>query len=155
MVGITNGTGSTGSTGGTNSEIANDALKYVGGKYVWGGAVSTAKGSQPMSDCSGFVNAVLGRDLGKAIPGYAAGQFNGGSHGPSTLSYLAWSGATTVSGGASAAQAGDLLCWASHIGIALGGGQMVSALDTADGVKQTDIPGGSPTGEPLTVRRVN
>jgi hypothetical protein len=41
------------------------------------------------------------------------------------------------------------------MGFALGNNQMISALDTNDGVKVTSIPDGSPTGEPLSVRRLN
>ena len=136
----------------TNSAVANDALKYVGNKYVWGGAPGTTVGVDGGTDCSGFVNMVVGRDLKQAIPGYGAGAFNGSAHGPSTVSWLAWGGVSGIQ--QSELQAGDLVVWETHMGIALGNGQMISALDTNDGVKVTTIAGGSPTGEVLFCKRL-
>jgi cell wall-associated NlpC family hydrolase len=143
-------------TGGAASGagIAGDALQYVGNSYVWGGTPGTVVGVDDGTDCSGFVNMVMGRDLGMAIPGYAAGGYNGSSHGPVTGAYLLWGGATTIP--RSAVQPGDLACWLTHIGIFTDNGQnIVSALDTASGVAETTVEGGSPFGEPLTCRTVN
>jgi cell wall-associated NlpC family hydrolase len=95
---------------------------------------------------------VLGRDLGQPIPGYGAGAYSGSSHGPNTLAYLIWGGVRTIP--RNQLQAGDLVVWQSHMGIALGGDQMISALDTRDGVKVTSIEGGSPTGEVLFCKRL-
>lgn len=142
----------TNSAGTTDSAIANDALKYIGHPYVYGGAPGT--NGQSGWDCSSFCNWVLGHDLNFTLPGAIGSGYSGTSHGPTTLSYLAWTGASTVSNSASAAQAGDLCVWQTHMGIALGNGNMVSALNESLGTKQTTISGGSPAGELLFVRRV-
>lgn len=144
--------GTTVSPGTTSSAVANDALKYVGSPYVWGGAPGTGLGRDTGTDCSGFVNMVVGRDLKMPIPGYGAGAYTGSAHGPNTLSYLIWGGVTGIS--QAQLQAGDLVVWQTHMGIALGGDQMISALDTNDGVKVTSIEGGSPAGEVLFCKRL-
>jgi cell wall-associated NlpC family hydrolase len=95
---------------------------------------------------------VVGRDLRQPIPGYGPGAYTGATHGPNTLSYLLWGGVVTIS--RSELQAGDLLVWQSHMGISLGGDQMISSLDTKDGVKVTSIEGGSPAGEVLFCKRL-
>jgi cell wall-associated NlpC family hydrolase len=138
------GTGAAGKPG-----IAADALSYVGRfPYTWGGA--PAKGS---SDCSGFANWVIGHDQGLAIPGYAAGKYTGSAHGPTTLSYLAWTGAATVGHSGSDAQAGDLAVWQTHMGICTGPNQMVSCQDPANGTRSSSIDGFIP-GELLYIRRL-
>jgi len=110
------------STATTDSAIANDALQYQGAPYQWGGAPGTQKGIFK-SDCSGFVNAVIGRDLGMAIPGYRAGTYDGSSHGPATFQWWAWGGCTTIS--QSQAQPGDLFVWWTHMGVYIGNGQII------------------------------
>ena len=145
--------GATTGQGTTSSAIANDALAYVGHCYSYGGSPGT--NGKSCWDCSSFANWVLGHDMSLAIPGIAAGGYDGSDHGPTTLSYLAWSGASTVSNSASSAEAGDLCVWQTHMGIATGGGNMVSALDESLGTKVTTISGGAPTGELLFVRRVS
>lgn len=126
----------------TGQQIATDALAYQGHCYSFGGAPGTDGTS--CWDCSSFVNWVIGRDLGLAIPGVPAGQYDGADHGPSSFLWAAWTGCTTIGSDPSAAQAGDLCIWMNavgHIGIAIGGGQMVSALDPSDGTKVTPISG--------------
>lgn len=126
--------------------IAGDAARYLGSPYLWGGA-NPPHGT----DCSGFVNAVVGRDLHLAIPGYPKGNYSG--HGPVTGQWFAWSGCTTVP--LANAQPGDLVCWLTHMGIYVGGAKpMISALNLEDGVIQTTIAGGSPIGEPMRIRRL-
>ena len=151
----TPGSGSSGSSSGTpvtNSGIANDALKYAGHAYLYGGAPGP-QGKNPW-DCSSFCNWVLGHDLGMSIPVYGK-NWNPSTHGPATGDYLLWGGAKTISHNAKDAQAGDLCVWQTHMGIATGGGNMVSALNPSLGTKVTTIPGGSPGGELLFVRRIN
>jgi cell wall-associated NlpC family hydrolase len=97
--------------------IVNDARKYLGVPYAWGRADANGM------DCSGLVNRVIGRDLGLPIPGSDNGSFSG--HGPVTGQWYVWGGATTIP--ASQAVPGDLVCWTSHIGIYVGGGQMINA----------------------------
>ena len=136
----TPGTGSSA----TGSAIANTALQYQGVvPYKWGG-------SSPNGwDCSGMVNYVLGHDLGMAIPGHANGQYTG--HGPVTEEWYGWDGATTIP--VSQAQAGDLVCWWTHMGIAVSNTELISALDTQSGTIVTTFAGASP-GEPMSIRRL-
>lgn len=138
-------------TGASDSAIASTALAYSGHCYDFGGA--PGKNGQGCWDCSSFANYVLGVRLRMAIPGYSAGQYDGTVHGPTTLSYLAWTGAATVGHSSSVAQAGDLCVWQTHMGIATGGGNMISALDPSQGTRETTIDG-IVTGEVLYVRRV-
>lgn len=140
------GGGSAGPAPGSSpSGVVNDALKYNGNRYVWGGVPGTTVGVNNGTDCSGFVNMVVGRDLGQPIPGYGAGQYRGASHGPPTGAWLIWGGVRGLS--RDQLQPGDLIVWQTHMGIYIGNGQMISALDTKDGVKVTTLNGGSPTGE--------
>jgi NlpC/P60 family len=135
------------------SQIAQDALKYVGHCYSYGGAPGT--NGQGCWDCSSFCNWVIGHDLSLPIPGYAPGAYNGSVHGPPTGSWIVWTGCSTVGDSASDADVGDLLVWETHMGIATGGGNMVSALNANLGTLQTTIADGAPTGEILVVRRMN
>jgi cell wall-associated NlpC family hydrolase len=136
----------------SDNSIASDALKYVGHSYVYGGAPGTDGTSG--WDCSSFCNWVLGHDLGMTLPGDTSPGYSGTSHGPTTLSYLGWSNATTIGHSASLAEAGDLCVWQTHMGIATGGGNMVSALNEQLGTKETTIAGGAPGAEILFVRRI-
>lgn len=133
----------------TNSDVANDALKYRGAGYVWGGNPSAGIGHW---DCSSFVSWVLGHDLGMAIPGYKPGQYTGSVHGPVTGQYLVWSGAISIP--RASMQAGDLACFLTHIGIVTGSEQMISALNPSLGTQVTSIKGGSPAGETVHIRRL-
>lgn len=147
----TTSTGTAGTPGSTNNAIANDALKYQGAGYVLGGSPANGIGHW---DCSSFTNWVAGHDLGMAIPGFKAGTYNGTTHGPTTVSWYTYG--LHVGNDPMQAQAGDICVWPTHMGIAIGGGQMISALDTKDGTKVTSIVGGAPTGEGslLTIRRI-
>jgi cell wall-associated NlpC family hydrolase len=137
------GTGTGGSASG--SAIAQDAMRYEGCKYSYGAA------NPPVStDCSGLVNAVIGRDLGMAIPGYASGKYSG--HGPVTGQWFAWNGCITVP--ASEMQAGDLVCWLSHMGIVTTPGQCISALNPQLGTLVQSISAVAPFGEPEKIRRI-
>jgi cell wall-associated NlpC family hydrolase len=136
----------------TSSAIANDAQGYAGHAYRYGGAPGPS-GANPW-DCSSFCNWVLGHDFGMVLPGNSQPGYNGASHGPNTLLYLAWGAAKGISSRAADAQPGDLCVWQTHMGIALGGGQMVSALNERLGTRITSIQGGAPGGEVLFVRRI-
>jgi cell wall-associated NlpC family hydrolase len=129
--------------GGAPGGIAADAQRYVGHAYFFGGA--PGRDGSHAWDCSSFCNWVVGHDAGRAIPGYAAGKYDGSVHGPATGEWLLWNGAVTVP--AAQAQPGDLVVWYSHMGVYIGGGQMVSALNERLGTLQTSIAGGSPGGE--------
>jgi peptidoglycan DL-endopeptidase CwlO len=129
--------------------IAADAMKYQGVPYVWG------KASPSGWDCSGFVNYVLGHDLGFVLPGNVK-DFSGTWHGPVVAQYATWKSAGTIKG---PPEAGDLCVWigvgaSGHIGIALGADRMISALDPQQGTCVTPIKGYGPAGAPLIYRRV-
>lgn len=94
--------------GGLGGRIAAEASKYEGVPYRWGG--NTTAGW----DCSGFVNHVL-RRVGVALP-------NGR---PTTVTYAVWRGAVNVP--RASAQAGDLVVYPGHMGIALSNTHMIHA----------------------------
>lgn len=134
----------------SNSAIVNAAMKYNGKhNYHYGGPppIGTV-------DCSSWVSEVLGKDLGMNIPGgaWAKVTASGTQHGPDTLSYIAWSGATTVGHSASDAKPGDLVVWQTHMGICIGANQMISAQDEALGTGTANI---HMAGEVLFVRRIH
>lgn len=95
----------------SGSDVVAYALQFVGNPYVWGGT-SLTNGC----DCSGFVMSVY------AHFGYSLPHFSG------SLRYCG----TGVS--YEEAQAGDIICYDGHVGIYMGGGQMVNAFDSAHGI---------------------
>lgn len=114
-LGSTAGSGTTGGGGSTMGSTSGDAIvnaakKYLGVPYVWGG--HSAKGM----DCSGLVTVVL-KDVGiTGLPDMTH------TH---TTRFLVWNGAQTVS--REQCQAGDLVCWGGHIGIAVDNTSMIHA----------------------------
>jgi cell wall-associated NlpC family hydrolase len=147
-------TGGAETTGPGSSNIANLALEYIGFKYVWGGA--PANGG---TDCSGFVNMIVGWFAKQAIPGYAAGTYDGASHGPNTLLWLAWNGCYRIKG-IQNAQPGDLVVWQTHMGIIVQAGattqsaMMVSDLNPSLGTLETTVAGAAPPGEIMFIERL-
>lgn len=132
----------------TDSAIANDALRYQGAGYIWGGAPAAGPGHW---DCSSFANWVIGHDERRPIPGFRAGTYTGSVHGPTTVSWAAWNGAQTIPRGQ--ARAGDLCIWPLfHMGIAISGTQMISALNPSLGTAVTGID--RTAGGPLLIRRL-
>jgi cell wall-associated NlpC family hydrolase len=106
------------SAGPGHPQAAQIALHYLGIPYLWGGA-SPSTGF----DCSGLVMYVYAQ-LGIQLPHYAAAQFGlGASVAKSDL------------------QPGDLVFFDSlnHVGIYIGGGEMVHAPETGDVVKITPL----------------
>lgn len=143
--GGTSGSNAAGNAAGSGS-IAGIAQSYTGKlRYVYGGPPPAGT-----VDCSSFASKVLA-EAGVKNPGGAP--YNPRTHGPTTLSYISWAGARTIGHTASAAQAGDLVVWQTHMGIAIGGGRMVSARNAAKGVGIDNIAGDMP-GEILFVRRL-
>lgn len=133
------------------SAIANDALRYQGAGYQYGGSPANGIGNW---DCSSFVSWVLGHDLKLSIPMYPNGTYTGSAHGPTAMQYLTWGGANSIA--RSSAAPGDLICWATHIGIVVANNQMISAYTSSTGTLITGIDGAGPTGEgPGIVRRIN
>ena len=113
------GSGSGGATyvasgSGTGSSVANYALQFVGNPYVYGGS-SLTNGT----DCSGFVMSVY-RNFGVSLPHSSGGDRSVGYG---------------VSGGLGAAQPGDIICYSGHVGIYIGGGQIVHASTASTGIK--------------------
>jgi cell wall-associated NlpC family hydrolase len=98
-------------------EAATIAMKYLGIPYAWGGA------SPAGFDCSGLVMYVYAQ-LGILLPHYAAAQYGFGS--PVSRDQL---------------QPGDLVFFdgLSHVGIYIGGGQLVHAPQTGDVVKISSL----------------
>jgi cell wall-associated NlpC family hydrolase len=134
---------------GSGNAIVTAAQKYIGQGYVWGG-----NAAQPGQwDCSSFVSYVLGHDLGLPLPGGHWGDpgFPPNSHGPTTGSYLLYG--TPVD--RATVQAGDLVVWSSHIGIAISNTQIISARDPQEGTGVSSIDGTTTSlGESVSFRRV-
>lgn len=157
--GAVGGAAGTAVSGGMGAAIAARALTYVGTGYVYGGAPGAHNGlpeDTNRKDCSSFANWVIGHDMGLAIPLYGPGKYTGADHGPPTGAWLLWGGAVTIGHDASVAQPGDLCVWQTHMGIAIGGGQMVSARSASSKppTGQGAIATGGPAGQLLFVRRL-
>lgn len=120
-----------------SNAISDDGLKYQGHAYSFGGA--PGKNGQNPWDCSSFVNWVIGHDLKGNIPGYGPGVYDGSVHGPPTMSWGVWPGLQHIS--KSEVQAGDLIVWTGHMGIAISNDHMVSALNSKLGTLVTPIAG--------------
>ena len=102
---------------GGHPEAATIALHYLGVPYLWGGATPDG------FDCSGLVMYVYDQ-LGVSLPHFAAAQYGLGSPVPRDL-----------------LQPGDLVFFDSlnHVGIYIGGGQVVHAPSTGDVVKISNL----------------
>ena len=106
-----------GPTSGGHPEAATIALRYLGVPYLWGGATPAG------FDCSGLVMYVYAQ-LGISLPHFAAAQYTLGS--PVDRDQL---------------QPGDLVFFENlnHVGIYIGGGQVVHAPTTGDVVKISNL----------------
>lgn len=120
---------------GPNAQIAQDALKYVGAGYVFGGNAS----SPGHWDCSSFVSYVLGHDFNLALPGGHWGDpgFPPHSHGPTTQTYLLYGSQISRTD----LSAGDLVVWNTHMGIAISNSEIVAARTTSTGTGTSGIDG--------------
>ena len=98
---------------GRGAAVANFALQFVGNPYVYGGS-SLTNGT----DCSGFVMAVYA-NFGVGLPHSSGAQ----------------RGCGYDVGGIGNAQPGDIVCYSGHVGIYIGGGQIVHASTAATGIK--------------------
>ena len=104
------------------AEVADLAQQYVGSRYIWGGTGPNG------FDCTGFVLYIYSQ-FGVSLPHNEAGQLKSG---------------TRVS--ADELQPGDVVVFAntyraglSHVGIYLGEGQFVHAVDEAHGVMVSNL----------------
>ena len=95
----------------TRNAIVDYALQFLGNPYVWGGT-SLTNGC----DCSGFTMGVLGH-FGYSLSHSSACQRNEG-----------------IRISPSEAQPGDLICYPGHVGIYIGGGQVVHAACESLGI---------------------
>ena len=99
----------------SGSDVVNYAMQFVGKPYVWGG-----KDPNTGVDCSGFTSYVYAH-FGISIPSFSGAQRSCGQE----VSYAN-------------AQAGDLICYAGHVAIYMGGGKIVHAKGTAYGIVGND-----------------
>lgn len=97
--------------GGNGQAVVDFAMQFVGNPYVWGGT-SLTNGA----DCSGFVQAVYA-NFGISMPRTSSAMRSAGVG----VSY-------------SEAQPGDVICYDGHVGIYMGNGQIVNAIDEAHGI---------------------
>ena len=97
-------------------DIANFACRYVGNPYVAGGT-SLTNGA----DCSGFTFAVY-KEFGISLPRTSTAQRGAGRE---------------VS--LSDAQPGDIVCYAGHVAIYIGGGRIVHASTPSTGIKYGNV----------------
>ncbi len=98
---------------GLGANVANYALQFVGNPYVYGGT-SLTNGT----DCSGFTMGVY-RNFGVSLPHSSGAQ--------RAVGYAV--------GSLAEAQAGDIVCYSGHVGIYIGGGQIVHASTARTGIK--------------------
>lgn len=112
--GTNEGNASSGSEGGSGlgSQIAGYACQFIGNPYVYGGT-SLTNGT----DCSGFTQAVYAH-FGISIPRDSTSQRFAGRG----VSY-------------EEARPGDLICYAGHVGLYIGNGQIVHASTEKTGIK--------------------
>lgn len=126
---VYSGPGAMKSSGGSarGREIADYGLKFIGNPYVYGGTNLTGG-----TDCSGFVQQVY-RHFGYSLPRTSTDQRSVGRE----VAY-------------SDAQPGDVICYAGHVAIYIGNGQIVHASTPATGIKI----GNATYRTILTIRRV-
>lgn len=118
----------TGSGSEMGRSVADYALQFVGNPYVYGGS-SLTNGT----DCSGFVMSVYA-NFGVGLPHSSSADRNVGA----------------AVNGLENAQAGDLVCYSGHVGLYIGGGQIVHASTSKTGI----IVSNANYRTPLSVRRI-
>ncbi len=104
-------------------QIASYACQFVGNPYVYGGS-SLTNGT----DCSGFTMAVYAQ-FGYSLSHSSAVQMSQG---------------TAVS--LDAVQPGDIICYSGHVGLYIGGGQIVHASTETTGIIISNMYYTSPIG---------
>lgn len=104
-------------------QIASYACQFVGNPYVYGGSNLTNG-----TDCSGFTMAVYAQ-FGYSLSHSSAVQMSQG---------------TAVS--LDAVQPGDIICYSGHVGLYIGGGQIVHASTESTGIIISNMYYTSPIG---------
>lgn len=104
-------------------QIANYACQFVGNPYVYGGS-SLTNGT----DCSGFTMAVYAQ-FGYSLSHSSSVQMGQGT--PVSLD---------------AVQPGDIICYSGHVGLYIGGGQIVHASTESTGIIISNMYYTSPIG---------
>ena len=97
--------------GGTGQAIVDFACQFIGNPYVWGGK-SLTNGA----DCSGFVQSVFAH-FGISLPRTTRDLVSVGT----PVSY-------------EEAIPGDIILYSGHVGIYMGNGQIVNAINSAQGI---------------------
>ena len=113
---------------GVGKSVADYALQFVGNPYVYGGS-SLTNGT----DCSGFVMSVY-NNFGVSLPHSSSALRSKGSD----------------VGGLANAQPGDIVCYSGHVGLYIGGGQIVHASTEKTGI----IVSNAGYRDVLSVRRI-
>ena len=131
---VVNETTTTTTTSGGGTSVVSKAKQYIGSRYVYGGS------SPSGFDCSGFTSYVY-KQFGVSLNRTAAGQYSNG---------------TAVS--KAQLQPGDLVMFGksgiNHVGIYIGGGQMVHAANPSRGVTIDTINSGYYANNYVGARRV-
>lgn len=96
---------------GAGDAVVEYAMQFIGNPYVWGGT-SLTNGA----DCSGFVQSVY-KHFGVSLPRTSGAQRSVG-----------------VSVPYSEAQLGDIVCYSGHVGIYMGDGKIVNAINSKKGI---------------------
>lgn len=96
----------------SGNAVAQFALQFKGNPYVWGGT-SLTNGA----DCSGFVMSVY-KNFGVNLPHSSTADRNVGS----------------AVGSLAEAQPGDIICYSGHVGLYIGGNQIVHASTSKTGI---------------------
>ena len=96
----------------SGNAVAQFALQFKGNPYVWGGT-SLTNGA----DCSGFVMSVY-KNFGVNLPHSSTADRSVGS----------------AVGSLAEAQPGDLICYSGHVGLYIGGNQIVHASTSKTGI---------------------
>lgn len=96
---------------GTGQAVVDYACQFIGNPYVWGGTSLTDG-----ADCSGFVQSVY-KHFGITLP-RTSGEMRSSGTG---VSY-------------SEAIPGDIVCYDGHVGIYMGDGQIVNAINSRKGI---------------------
>jgi hypothetical protein len=133
---------------GMGAAIAAEAVKWVGHPYRYAGAPGLdGKG---FWDCSSFCNYIYAVKFGLPIPGYGPGKWQGQNHGPPTMSWAVWPGVKNVA--RDQVQAGDVIVWVGHMGIAISNTHVVHATNPKKGTVIGTIAGAG-SGKPVRTAR--